>query len=109
MGILSTIVDITENIATPPKLQRNKILRMQECEYCPRYNQQDSDDCKMCHELTHYTNMIPIYAIMQKAGEKGVEWGIDWLLAQFSDYDRAKIKREFYARYNQPHQGGVWL
>ena len=97
--IFFLIFDIAERVASPPPPSRkNKSLRMQACEYCLRYIQQDSNECAKCHALTHYTNCIPVYAIMQKAGEKGIDWGIDWLLDQFTERDKARVKGEFYAR-----------
>ena len=101
IGIFSAIVDIAERIASPPPTN-TKTSRTPECEYCFRYSQQNSDECIKCHRLTNYTNMIPVYVIMQKAGDKGIDWGIDWLLGNdFTVNDKAKIKGEFYARRYQ--------
>lgn len=99
IGIFSTISSIADEVA--PQVPRRKTSsRMHICSYCFRYSQQDSNDCKNCHALNYFTGMIPIYAVVQKAGEKGVEWGIDWLLEQFADVnneDKAKIKGAYYA------------
>ena len=98
IGILFAIVDIAENIASPPP-SNAKTSRTSECDSCFRYSQQNSDECKKCYLLTNYTNMIPVYFIMQKAGEKGIEWGIDFILSKkFTVNDKARIKEEFYAR-----------
>ena len=99
---ISVIVEIAENVVQQQPLQK-KPFRMQECKYCPLYNQQESSECVKCHTLTHHTDRIPIYTVMQKAGEKGTDWGIDWLLNHFNDNERARIKAEFYARQNRQY------
>ena len=100
IDIFSMIVNIAERVAPQPP-SRTKSPRLAECVYCIRYGQQDSEECDKCHKLTHYTNFIPAYAVMQKAGEKGIEWGIDWLIDSFTEEDKAKVKREFYAMQKQ--------
>lgn len=106
-----TPIEILSKIADkiPPPPQEKPSFRMKECQYCPNYNRQDSVECQNCHILTFRTDMIPIYAVMQKAGEKGIEWGVDWLLKQLTSYENAvKIKKQFYAERRQI-TGGDWV
>ena len=99
--ILSMIIDIAREIAPPPT-RRAPSLLMSECTYCYRYNQQESIECKECSQLTYRTDMIPVYAVMLKAGEKGIEWGADWFIKQIADEKNVgKVKERFYVRRNR--------
>jgi hypothetical protein len=99
--ILTVIVNIAEGIASPP-MRREKSFRLSECVYCYRYNQQESIECKECHRLTYLTDMIPVYTVMQKAGEKGIDWGVDWFIKQIVNAeDGVEVKDRFYEVWNQ--------
>ena len=105
--IFFTINEIADEVAPVSPTTQRKPRRMSECDYCPRYDQQDSIECKKYHHLAYFTDMIPIYAVIQKAGENGIDWGVNWLIERFVDENSitveagVKIKEIFNVRRNR--------
>lgn len=108
--IFSMIFNIAEKVASSPPREKSS-SRTSECKYCPNYHMQDSLECQRCGRLSYLTYMIPIYAVMLKAGEKGIEWGADWFIKQLvSGEDVLKVREQFYYTRRQHIQtGGGWV
>ena len=77
--IFSTISNLADEIAPrPPKT--TTCLPMSACKSCLWNTRQEATECIKCRRLSYFTSMIPVYAVMQKAGEKGIDWGVDRVL-----------------------------